>query len=98
MTYEGVLPSHAKLSVQGPLYRRFEGDKKHEYSEYIREVEQSTFIPLVFSPCNGVVPEAKVAIKKHVATLAEKCSEQHSIVMRSMRSCLSFSLARSAIC
>ena len=36
------------------LYRQFEGDKKHEYGESIREVEHGLFTPLVFSSCGGV--------------------------------------------
>ena len=38
------------------LYRQFEGDKKHEYGERIREVEHVLFTPLVFSSCGGVDP------------------------------------------
>ena len=38
------------------LYRQFEGDKKHEYGESIREVEHGLFRPLVFSSCGGVDP------------------------------------------
>ena len=45
--YSRVLPS---------LYRQFEGDKKHEYGESIREVEHGLFTPLVFSSCGGVDP------------------------------------------
>ena len=47
-------------SYQSPvlpsLYRQFEGDKKHEYGESIREVEHGLFTPLVFSSCGGVDP------------------------------------------
>ena len=42
--------------VLPPLYGQFEGDKKHEYGESIREVEHGLFTPLVFSSCGGVDP------------------------------------------
>ena len=38
------------------LYRQFEGVKKHEYGESIREVEHGLFTPLAFSSCGGVDP------------------------------------------
>ena len=47
---------HTQSRVLPSLYRQFEGDKKHEYGESIREVEHSLFTPLVFSSCGGVDP------------------------------------------
>ena len=47
-------PPSYQSRVLPSLYRQFEGDKKHEYGESIREVEHGLFIPLVFSSCGGV--------------------------------------------
>ena len=46
-------PSYRSRALPS-LYRQFEGDKKHEYGERIREVEHGLFTPLVFSSCGGV--------------------------------------------
>ena len=50
------------------LYRKFEADKKREYSERINSVEHGSFTPLVFSACGGMGREATVAIKRLAVT------------------------------
>ena len=89
-------PSYRSKSLPS-LYRRFEGDKKREYGERVREIEHGSFTPLVFSSCGGMGSEAKVAIKKLAAALAAKRGEPYSGVMSWLRCCLSFILARSAL-
>ena len=89
-------PSYRSKSLPS-LYRRFEGDKKREYGERVREIEHGSFTPLVFSSCGGMGSEAKVAIKKLAAALAAKRGEPYSGVMSWLCCCLSFILARSAL-
>ena len=79
------------------LYRRFEGEKKHEYGERVNDVEHGSFTPLVFSLCGGMGPEAAVVIKKLANALATKRCVVYSRVVSWLRRCLSFSLARSAL-
>ena len=89
-------PSYRSRSLQS-LYRKFESDKKREYSERINTVEHGSFTPLVFSACGGMGREATVAVKKLATALATKRNENYCHVISWMRCCLSFSLARSAI-
>ena len=79
------------------MYRKFEADKKREYSERLNSVELGSFTPLVFSACGGMGQEATVAIKRLADVLSVKRNECYSRTISWMRCCLSFSLARSAI-
>ena len=90
-------PSYWSRGLQS-LYRKFESDKKREYSERINVVEHGSFIPMVFSACGGIGCEATVVIKKLASQVAMKRNESYCHLMSWMRCCLSFSLARSAIC
>ena len=45
-------PSYRNTSVAA-LFRKHELDKKREYGERVREVENSSFTPLVFSTTGG---------------------------------------------
>ena len=71
--------------------------KKRAYGERIREVQHGSFTPMVFSTRGSMGKEASVAIATLAAALAVKRKEHYSSVMRWLRCCLSFSLARSAI-
>ena len=78
-------------------HRKNEGDKKREYDERIREVEQGTFTPLVFTTSGGMAPQA-IAFYAHLAQqLSEKKNQPKSCVVAWMRCRLSFSLLRSAM-
>ena len=72
-------------------------EKKRAYGERIREVQHGSFTHMVFSTCGGMGKEASVAIATLAAALAVKRKEHYSSVMRWLRCCLSFSLARPAI-
>ena len=74
-----------------------EGDKRREYGERIREVELSSFTPLVFSSCGSIGQEAAVVVKKLADAIATKRNKSYSRVISWMRCCLAFSLASSAI-
>ena len=89
-------PSYQSKSLQS-LYRKFESDKKREYSERINCVEHGSFTSLVFSACGGMGHEATLAIKKLAAALATKHDESYCHLMSWMRCRLSLSLAKSAI-
>ena len=47
-------PSYCATSVPS-LYRRFEKEKRRKYEQRIREVELSSFVPLVFSTFGGAL-------------------------------------------
>ena len=45
-------PSYCNTSVPS-LYRRHEAQKKREYGDRVREVEQASFTPLMFATTGG---------------------------------------------
>ena len=78
-------------------HRSHELQKKRQYDERIREVEQGTFTPLVFTTSGGMAPQA-ITFYAHLAQrLSEKKMQSKSSVVAWMRCRLSFSLLRSAI-
>ncbi len=79
------------------ICRQVEMQKKREYGERIRDIEHGSFTPLVFSSCGGMGQEATVVVKKLASSLAARRNEIYSHVIGWLRSCLAFSLARSAI-
>ena len=66
-----VVNPFASTYASSPLaqcYCRAELDKKRMYDERIREVENGTFSPLIFSSPGGMGPSATVVFKR-IATL-----------------------------
>ena len=78
-------------------YRRHENIKKRAYQQRIREVEQASFTPLIFSASGGMAREANTFYKRLASMLATKRDQPYSTTMTWMRFLLSFSLLRSAI-
>ena len=78
-------------------YRRAELDKKRKYDERIREVENGTFSPLIFSSSGGMGPSATVVFKRIATLLSEKRSHPYSHVLYWIRTKLCYSLLRSAV-
>ena len=86
-----------RSSTPGVVYKSHENIKKHSYQARIREVVHGTFTPLVFTAIDEMSDEA-YAFYKHLASLvSDKWAQQYSAVRGWLRSCLSFSLLRSAI-
>ena len=51
-------PSYCNTSVPS-LYQRHEAQKKQEYGDHVREVEQASFTPLVFLTTDGMGREGR---------------------------------------
>ena len=78
-------------------YRHHENIKERHYEQRVREVEHSSFTPLVFSTTGGLGPAA-AAFYKHLASmLADKWKQPYSSTIGWLRCRLSFSLLRSSI-
>ncbi len=95
-----VFNPHAKSHRQSSLstcYRKQEGIKKRAYEQRIREVEHSSFTPLVFSATGGMANEATAFYKRLASCLATKWDQSYSSTMSWLRCRLTFSLLRSAI-
>ena len=78
-------------------YRRHEAAKKRAYEQRIREVEHSSFTPLVFSASGGMGQQGSTFYRRLAALLTEKWNESYSSTLSWIRCLLSFCLLRSAI-
>ena len=89
-------PSYRNTSVAA-LFRKHELDKKREYGERVREVENSSFTPLVFSTTGGASRETTVVYKRLADLLANNRKSSYNTTLAWMRCHISFALMRSAI-
>ena len=71
--------------------------KLQEYGRRIIDIEHRTFTPLVRMTGGGMAREATAFYKRLTSLLAEKRSEEYSVMMGWLRCTLSFSLLRSVI-
>ena len=78
-------------------YRAHENAKKRMYEQRIREIEHSSFTPLVMSLTGGLGREAQAAYKHLASLLAAKRNSSYSTTMGWLRCSLSFALLRSSI-
>ena len=86
-----------KNQTPAASYRKHEREKKRAYEQRIREVEHSSFTPLVFSATGGMGREATCFYKRLASMLAQKWDYPYSTTLCWLRCRLTFSLIRSAI-
>ena len=79
------------------MYRAHKQEKKRAYEQRVREMEHSSFTPLVLSATGGMGNEATTFFKHLASLLAEKWDSHYSSTLCWLRCRLSFSLLRSAI-
>ena len=79
------------------VYRRHELEKKRQYEQRVREVEHSTFTPLVMSATGGMGKAATTFYKRLASMLSEKNDAPYSETLRWIRCRLGFALLRSSI-
>ena len=89
-------PSHRQSSLPA-CYCKRESLKKRAYEQRVREVEHSSFTPLVLSATGGMANEATTFYKRLASCLAIKWDHSYSSTMSWLRCRLTFSLLRSAI-
>ena len=97
------------VRVFDPSARRFRGqalsqtyvtnekEKKRAYNEWVLQVENGTFTPLVFSIYGGMGQECKVFYKRLSSLLSDKRNETYFSVSTWIRTRISFALLRSAL-
>ena len=78
-------------------YRKYENIKMRAYEHRAREVEHSTFTPLVMSLTGGLGNAATVCYKRLASMLSSKSDRPCSSTIAWIRCALSFSLLRSSI-
>ena len=89
-------PSNKNLSLPA-CYKKHEREKKRAYEQRVREVEHSSFTPLVLSATGGMGVEAENFYKRLASMLASKWDSPYSSTLCWLRCRLAFSLLRSAI-
>jgi hypothetical protein len=94
--FDPFAPSYAKKSIT-TLFKENEREKKKKYGRRIREIEKSTFTPLVFSVSGGCGKECDTVLKKLATMISERTGNTRAAIMNSIRIELSFSLLRSCI-
>ena len=79
------------------VYRRHEQEKKRQYEQRVREVENATFTPLVFSTTGGMGRAATTFYRRLASLLSEKRGTFYSKTMDWVRCRLNFALLRASI-
>ena len=82
-------PSNSDSSLQS-CYRKHESVKKRAYEVRVREVEHSSFTPLVFAATGGMGHEASTFYKRLASLLSDKWKEYYAVVLGWIRCRLSF--------
>ena len=91
--FNPIAPSN-RGQTPAAAYQKHEREKKRAYEQRIREVEHSSFTPLVLSASGGMGTEASIFYKHLTTLLADK---HYSRTLCWLRCRLSFSLLRSSI-
>ena len=89
-------PSKRHTNPQS-AYRKPEQIKKRAYEQRIREVEHTTFTPLVLSATGGLAREATTFYKRLSSMLASKWDQTYSSTLCWLCCRLAFSLLRTSI-
>ena len=93
--FNPLAPSNKNL-VPAAAYRKHEREKKRAYEQRVREVEHSSFTPLILSATGGMGNEATNFYKRLATLLAKKWDSPYSNTLCWLRCRLSFSLLRSS--
>ena len=86
--------SYRKSSLEA-VYRLQERGKRRQYEERIREVEMSSFTPLVFSIFGGMSKSTAVAYKHLADLISAKRGEPYGQVISWIRIKINFALLKS---
>ncbi len=89
-------PSNKHNSLKAS-YIKHEREKKRSYEQRIREIEHSSFTPLVLSATGGLGREATIFYKRLASLLSHKWNNPYSKTFSWLRCRLTFSLLRSSI-
>ena len=85
-------PSYRSLQLEA-CYRRHENENRRAYEQKrVREIQNGSFTPLVFSASGGMGKAAKITYKRLASLLSIKREQPYSLVMGWLQCRLSFSL------
>ena len=91
--FNPLAPSNSSSSLSS-TFKKHENIKHRTYGQRIREVEHTSFTPIVLSATGGFAHEASVFYKRLACLLS---TNEYSVVLGWLRCSLCFSLLRSAI-
>jgi len=94
--FDPFAPSYANRTLTS-LFKQQEKEKKKKYGERIREIERSSFTPLIFTVTGGCGKECDIALKRLASLISSRTNTPHSTIMSWMRTTLGFTLIRSSI-
>ena len=78
-------------------YARHEKEKRRQYEQRVREVDMSTFTPLVFSTAGGMGRAATATMQRLASLLAEKWKMPYPVTINWLGCRFTFALLRAAI-
>ena len=85
--------SYRSLSLE-KIYRQDEAQKRRVYEQRVREVDNGSFTPLIFSCTGGSSPATTVFLKRLGSSVADKRDVSYATTMGWLRCRLSFPLLR----
>ena len=89
-------PSNKNM-VPSACYRKHEREKKRAYEQRVREVEHSSFTPLILAATGGLGVEATSFYKRLASKLSQKWDSPYNTTLCWLRCRLAFSFLRSSI-
>ena len=89
-------PSNSNTNLD-KCFAKHEREKMRVYKQRVREVEHTSFVPLVMSATSGLARQASNFYKCLASLLADKWEQPYSTTLYWLRCSMSFSLLRSAI-
>ena len=79
------------------IYRIHENEKKRKYNSRVTEIEQGTFIPLVFTTTGGMADECLRYHSRLTELLSAKKQESYTTTISLVRAKVTFAILRSAL-
>ena len=89
-------PSNRSIPL-ATCFAKHEREKHPCYEQWILNVEQSSFVPAVFSSTGGMGKHAKMLYNRIASLLADKSGEAYSIVNAWIRCKLRFALLHASV-
>ena len=94
--FNPLAPSNKNITLSA-CYKKHEREKKRAYEQRVREVEHSSFTPLVLAATGGFGYEGTSFYKRLASLLSQKWEAPYSTTLCWLRCRLAFSLLRSSI-
>ena len=89
-------PSYVNTTIAS-CYKRHEQEKKRKYEQRVRQVEQASFTPIVYSCTGRCSTLTNTLIKRLASMLSEKHGTSYSTTMNWLRCRIGFALLRASV-